>query len=204
MALPTLAYRLIGRFSTTRFAQVVHPILYRLTGGAWILGRSLGARTILLTTTGRRSAKARTVPIYGYPLERPGEPLAWAVIGTRGGSRKIPAWFLNITAEPRVIVQVDRQVVPSRAREAAGEEYEAIFAQAAAIYPGYHLYRRETPLHFPIVVLEPEARRAAPAGAGDAAGAVDAAHSVDATGAVDAANATGARSPGDHDSDERT
>jgi deazaflavin-dependent oxidoreductase (nitroreductase family) len=156
MPLPTLAYRLIGRFSTTRFAQVVHPILYRLTGGAGIFGRSLGARTILLTTTGRRSGKARTVPIYGYPQERPEGPRAWAVIGSRGGSREIPAWFRNIQERPEVTVQVHRVIVPSRAREAVGEEYEAIFAQAAAVYPGYHLYRRESPIHIPIVVLEPE------------------------------------------------
>lgn len=160
MALPTLAYRLIGRFSTTRFAQVVHPILYRLTGGAWILGRSLGARTILLTTTGRRSGKPRTVPLYAFPVagQPDGVPGSWAVIGSRGGSREIPAWFRNVEIEPRVTVQVDRRIVPSRAREAAGEEYEAIFAQAAAIYPGYRLYRRESPLHIPIVVLEPEGR----------------------------------------------
>lgn len=155
MPLPTLAYRLIGRFSTTRFARVVHPLLYRLTGGAGILGKSLGARTILLTTTGRRSGKERTVPIYGYPQERPGRPVAWAVIGSRGGSREIPAWFRNIQEHPEVTVQLDRVTVPSLAREVVGEEYETIFAQAAAIYPGYHLYRRESPIHIPIVVLEP-------------------------------------------------
>ena len=155
MPLPTLAYRLIGRFSVTRFAQVVHPILYRLTGGAGIFGKSLGARTILLTTTGRRSGKARTVPIYGYPQGRAGGRVAWAVIGSRGGSREIPAWFRNIQEHPEVTVQVDRAIIPSLAREAVGEEYEAIFAQAAAIYAGYHLYRRESPIHIPIVVLEP-------------------------------------------------
>jgi deazaflavin-dependent oxidoreductase (nitroreductase family) len=152
MPLPTAAYRLIGRFSVTRFAQVAHPILYRLTGGAGILGRSLGARTILLTTIGRHSGKARTVALYAFP--RPSG--AWAVIGSRGGSRVIPAWCLNLQARPEVTVRVDEVTVPSRAREAAGDEYEAIFAQAAAVYPGYHLYRRESPIHIPIVVLEPE------------------------------------------------
>jgi hypothetical protein len=88
MPLPTLAYRLIGRFSVTGFALVRHPGLYRRTGGAGLLGRSLGARTILLTTTGRRSGR-----------------------------------------------------------------------RASAIYPGDHPYRRESPIHIPIVVLEPESGR---------------------------------------------
>jgi len=170
MPLPTLAYRLIGRFSVTRFAQVVHPILYRRTGGAGILGRSLGARTILLTTIGRRSGKARTVPLYAFPLERP--PGAWAVVGSRGGSREIPAWFRNIQDRPGVTVQVDRVVVPSRAREASGEEYEAIFQQAAAVYPGYHLYRRESPVHIPIVVLAPTGGLASEVAPGASVGAL--------------------------------
>ncbi|MEO6060014.1 MAG: hypothetical protein ABIQ05_08600 [Candidatus Limnocylindria bacterium] len=37
----------------------LHPILYRWTGGARLLGRSLGNLTILLTTVGRRSGRPR-------------------------------------------------------------------------------------------------------------------------------------------------
>jgi hypothetical protein len=54
-----------------------------------------------------------------------------------------------------VTVQVGDVVVPSLAREAIGDEYEAIFEHAAAVFPGYHLYRRESPVHIPIVVLQP-------------------------------------------------
>jgi hypothetical protein len=40
-------------------------------------------------------------------------------------------------------------------REVAGDEYERIFEVAAWGFPGFRLYRAESPIHIPIVVLEP-------------------------------------------------
>ena len=153
MPLPTVAYRLIGRFSTTRFDRWLHPLLYRLTRGRGIVGRALGADMLLLTTVGRRSGRLRTVALFAFPLGA--SPGAWAVIGSRGGSREIPAWYRNLEASPEATIQVGASVTPVRAREAFGAEYEAIFEGAAAVYPGYRLYRAEAPHHVPIVVLEP-------------------------------------------------
>jgi hypothetical protein len=35
-------YRLIGKIGTSRLVSRVHPPLYRLTGGRWLVGRNLG------------------------------------------------------------------------------------------------------------------------------------------------------------------
>ena len=59
--LPTLAYRLIGRFSTSRLDRWLHPLLYRASGGRGIIGRVLGSEMLLLTTSGRRSGRPRSV-----------------------------------------------------------------------------------------------------------------------------------------------
>lgn len=157
MPLPALAYRLFGRFSVTKLDQVLHPFLYRLTGGRGILGRSLGCETLLLTTTGRVSGEARTVALYAWPVgPAVGSPAgSWAVIGTRGGSRKVPAWYRNLVATPTAIVQVRAHRFAARPRELVGPAFEAVFEQAASVYPGYRLYRAEAPQHVPIVVLEP-------------------------------------------------
>ena len=155
MPLPTLAYRLIGRFSVSRFDRVVHPFLYRWSGGRGLLGRALGCEMVLLTTTGRRTGEPRTVALFAFPVAEP--PGSWAVVGSRGGSKKIPAWYGNLEAVPRATLQVHARTLDVRAREVVGEEYEAIFEQAAAAYPGYRLYRAESPVHIPIVVLEPAA-----------------------------------------------
>ncbi|HEX8025706.1 MAG TPA: nitroreductase/quinone reductase family protein [Candidatus Limnocylindrales bacterium] len=150
MALPELAYRVIGRFSVTRFDRLLHPFLFRLSGGRGITGRVLGAEMLLLTTRGRRSGRERTVALFGFPRDG-----GWVVIGSRGGSRTLPAWYRNLEAERAAMIQVRAQRVPVAARDLEGSEYEAAFEQAAAVYPGYRLYRRESPIHIPIVLLMP-------------------------------------------------
>ncbi len=150
MALPDLAYRLIGRFSTTRFDRALHPLLYRLSGGRWITGRVLGSDSILLTATGRSSGKPRTVALFAFPSDG-----GWIVIGSRGGSGRVPDWAHNLLAEPRATIQLRSRSAPVVARELTGEEYETAFEVAAASYPGYRLYRRDARHHIPIFRLEP-------------------------------------------------
>jgi len=155
MALPTVAYRLMGRFSTSRFDRWLHPVLYRLTGGRGIIGRILGCEMVLLTTTGRRSGRLRAVALFAFPQADAPVPGSWAVVGSRGGGNAIPAWYRNLEASPAAALQVRDRSTAVRAREAGGDEYERIFEQAARCYPGYRLYRAESPIHIPIVVLEP-------------------------------------------------
>ena len=149
MALPDVAYRAIGWFSTTRFDRVLHPILYRRFGARGILGRVLGSDMLLLTTTGRRSGEPRTVALFTFP-----DGDAWIVVGSRGGSRRHPAWYRNLVARPEASVRVRDRDVPVLARELHGDEYEAAFETAARTYPGYRVYRRRSPIHIPILRLD--------------------------------------------------
>ncbi len=153
MPLPIVAYRLIGRFSVSRFDRILHPFLYRRLRGRGLLGRILGCDMVLMTTTGRRSRVPRTVALFAFPVA--GHAGSWAVIASRGGSGQIPAWYRNLKATPRVEVQVQGRTQVARAREVFGIEYETIFEQAARAFPGFRLYRAEATQHVPIVVLEP-------------------------------------------------
>ena len=153
--LPSLAYRLIGRFSTSRFDRWLHPLLYRASGGRGIVGHALGAEMVLLTTMGRRSGRPRSVVLFGFRVDGP--PGSWAVIGSRGGSGRIPAWYRNLGAHPEASLQVRDARTRVRARTVEGPDYEAIFERAAATYPGYRLYRSTARQPIPIVVLEPDA-----------------------------------------------
>ena len=148
--LPDLAYRLIGRFSVSRFDRFLHPLLYRLTGGRGITSRVLGAEMLLLTTRGRRSGSPRTVALFAFARDG-----GWAIIASRGGTREIPAWYRNLEAERRATIQVGVRTIAIEARDLVGDAYEAAFEQAATAYPGYRLYRRESPLRIPIVLLAP-------------------------------------------------
>ena len=154
MALPDVAYRVIGWFSTTRFDRALHPILYRLTGGRGITGHVLGADNILLTTTGRRTGLPRTVALFAFDDGR-----GWVVIASRGGSGRVPDWAYNLQASPSAAIQVGRRTAPAAARELEGDEYESAFEWAALRYPGYRLYRRNARHHIPIFRLEPAPSR---------------------------------------------
>lgn len=151
MALPDIAYRLIGWFSTTRFDRVLHPWLYRVTGGRGLIGRSLGLETILVTAPGARTGRPRTVALFGF--RRDG---GWVVIASRGGSKRIPAWYGNLARAGRAVVRIGQRDVNVRVHELEDEAYEAAFELAAAGYGGYRLYRRESPVRIPIVLLLPE------------------------------------------------
>ena len=154
MALPDAAYRLIGWFSTTRFDRVLHPLLYRRSSGAGITGRVLGADSILLTTTGRSSGRPRTVALFAFLSDG-----GWIVVGSRGGSGRVPDWAHNLQADPRATLQLRGRQAPCVARELFGDAYEAAFELAAAAYPGYRVYRRAAAHHIPVFRLEPTAPR---------------------------------------------
>jgi deazaflavin-dependent oxidoreductase (nitroreductase family) len=149
MALPDVAYRLIGWFSATRFDRAVHPFLFRLTGGRGITSRVLGVDQVLLTAAGRRTGRPRTVALFAFPSEG-----GWIVVASRGGSGRVPDWAHNLVANPSATMRTPAGEVDVEARELAGDAYEAAFEQAATAYPGYRLYRRTARHHIPIFRLE--------------------------------------------------
>lgn len=105
--------------------------------------------TLLLTTTGRRSGSAKTLPlIYG---EADG---AYVIIASKGGAPEHPAWYLNLVAEPAVDVQVLAERFSARARTATGDERAKRWEQLAQIYPPYNDYHTKTEREIPVIILE--------------------------------------------------
>jgi deazaflavin-dependent oxidoreductase (nitroreductase family) len=125
-----------------------HVRRYRETGGE--VGHIWnGVPALLLTTTGRRTGEQRTTPlIYG----RDGD--AYVVVASKGGHPQHPAWYLNLTADPEVELQVKDEVFAARARTATAEERPRLWQQMAGIWPAYDDYAAKTTREIPIVVLE--------------------------------------------------
>ena len=140
---------IVGRTGTSLLARWLHAPLYRWTGGAGPLGRSLGNLTVLLTTTGRRSGTSRTTAIWAYP-----DGDALVLVGSYGGRHTTPGWVYNLRGQPEATVQVRREVRRVRAREAAGEEYDGLWKLVVAAYPGYEAYLEWADRVIPLVVLE--------------------------------------------------
>jgi deazaflavin-dependent oxidoreductase (nitroreductase family) len=121
---------------------------YRETDGAeghdW-----QGTKTLLLTTTGRRSGEKRTLPlIYG----RHGDD--YLIVASKGGADEPPAWYLNLEADPEVEVQVLDDRFKARARTATPDEKPEMWKTMTAEWPDYDAYQRKTDREIPVVVLE--------------------------------------------------
>lgn len=104
--------------------------------------------TLLLTTVGRRSGRARrNALIFG----RDGED--YLVVASKGGSDTPPDWYVNLTAEPHVRVQVKGERFDATARTATAAEKARMWPVMAAIWPAYDQYQASTDRDIPVVVL---------------------------------------------------
>jgi deazaflavin-dependent oxidoreductase (nitroreductase family) len=110
-----------------------------------------GAPVLLLTTTGRHSGEQRTTPlIYG----RHGED--YLIVASKGGAPEPPAWYLNLTDDPEVQLQVKADRFRARARTATADEKPELWQTMAEIWPDYDGYQTRTDREIPVVVLERE------------------------------------------------
>jgi deazaflavin-dependent oxidoreductase (nitroreductase family) len=123
------------------FARILHHIdrpVHRLTGGRHTFASLVsGLPVVMLTTTGARSGRPRSVPVLGLPT---GDGLA--VIASNYGQRRHPAWYHNLRSNPEGHVSVDGATHSFRAHEAEGEERARIWQEGLAVYPGWSQYER--------------------------------------------------------------
>ncbi len=109
----------------------------------------MGVPTLLLTTTGRRTGQARRTPlIYGEDAEG-----RYVLVASKGGSPDHPAWYYNLDADPRVLVQIKGDVFEATAHTAQGEERDALWQIMTKIWPAYDEYQTKTDRQIPVVVL---------------------------------------------------
>lgn len=105
--------------------------------------------TLLLTTLGRKSGRALTLPlIFG----RSGAD--YVVVASKGGAAEHPAWYLNLEANPEVQVQVKADKFTARAHPANAEERAALWPMMVDIYGPYASYQKKTNRQIPVVVLK--------------------------------------------------
>jgi deazaflavin-dependent oxidoreductase (nitroreductase family) len=95
-----------------------------------------GLPVITVTTTGAKTGKKRTSPLVGIPSKG-----GVAVVGTNFGQARTPGWYHNLRSDPEAEVRYQRVVVPAVAREASGDERDAIITRAEGIYAGFSAYQ---------------------------------------------------------------
>jgi deazaflavin-dependent oxidoreductase (nitroreductase family) len=121
---------------------------FRGTGGK-TAGRFTGRPLLLLTTTGAKTGRPRTVPLV---YSRDGDRLV--VIASKGGEPTNPDWYHNLLANPTVTVELPGETFRAAATVADGAERRRLFDQQAALMPFFAEYERTTARQIPVVILE--------------------------------------------------
>ncbi len=155
-----VAQRAIRRFASSGpgswvFARVAHHLdrpVYRMTDGRHTAASLItGLPILMLTTTGARSGKRRTVPVLGLPTDE-----GLAIIASNYGQERHPGWYYNLRRNPEAEVGMDERTWMVRAVEVEGERRQRVWQEALEIYPGFATYeRRADHRRIHVFVLEP-------------------------------------------------
>jgi F420H(2)-dependent quinone reductase len=148
---------------TLAWITKIHRGLFQLTGGAVgsvVPNRSepgsrwpvRAMRILLLTTRGRKSGLARTVPLPYFVYDD-----RILLVASFAGGDAHPAWLLNLRDQPEVEVQLGRRVQRARAEELVGADRDQLWLRLTSDWPRYAVYQRGTKRTIPLVelVLEP-------------------------------------------------
>jgi deazaflavin-dependent oxidoreductase (nitroreductase family) len=144
------------------YARTLHHIdhvVYGLTRGratftSWVAGLPI----VMLTTTGAKSGRPRTLPLVGVPHDG-----GLVVIASNYGQRHNPAWYYNLRARPAATIIFEGERRDVVARELDGEERERWYARGVEIYPGWTQYRKRAAHRtIPVIELRPAEDQPAP------------------------------------------
>jgi len=123
--------------------------LYRLTRGR--ITRLWHRRAIVLTTTGRRSGRARTVIVQVFP-----DGTDLFVVAANSGLPRPPGWYFNLMAHPSVVGELDGKRLQLHAEPLSGAEAADLWKRVVlATAPDYEKYARRTGRIPPMFRLAP-------------------------------------------------
>jgi deazaflavin-dependent oxidoreductase (nitroreductase family) len=128
----------------------LNTLAYKASGGR--VGGSFlqGAPVALLTTTGRKSGQPRVSPLL---FLRDGDRVV--LVASQGGRTNNPMWYLNLKANPKVSVQIKKEVLELTARDATEAERAHYWPQLVAMYSSFEDYQTWTDRVIPIVICDP-------------------------------------------------
>ena len=130
----------------------IQDVQFTLFGGRW-----MGPPTLRLTTTGRRSGRARRVLLLYLVDELAGESAAGErliVIASAGGAASDPDWCENLRVNPRAVVERGgRRAGTYGAVELEGAEREELFERMCEQWPHFAGYQRKAGRLIPVVAL---------------------------------------------------
>lgn len=123
--------------------------VYKLTGGR-LMGTLQGRPVMLVTMTGAKTGKERTIPLMYVPYKE-----GVIVVASQGGAPKSPVWYKNLVANPDVVVQYKGTKMNLRARQVDDAEKAEVWPTCVEHYHEYDDYQKRTDRNIPVFVCEP-------------------------------------------------
>jgi F420H(2)-dependent quinone reductase len=126
--------------------------VYRASNGRLMNKFPNGSPICLVTMTGRRSGRKRTIPLIHVP---DGDKVI--LVASQGGMSINPLWYHNIKANPLVGITADGVTRSMVAHLANDEEKAAVWPVAVAVYPDFNEYQARTERNIPVFICSPAA-----------------------------------------------
>jgi deazaflavin-dependent oxidoreductase (nitroreductase family) len=124
-----------------------------LSGDTESLALDLGGEMKSVVVVTIRGAK--TLQPQRIPLMRVEQNGCYALVASKGGSTKAPAWYYNLRANPYVQLQDLTTVGDFVARELVGEERAVWWDRAVQVFQPFVGYAEKAGRLIPVFVLEP-------------------------------------------------
>lgn len=104
---------------------------------------------LLLTHKGAKSGQVRTCPlVYATDGDR------IVIAASKAGAPNHPHWYLNISANPEVTLEVGTEKYQARAVTVTGVERDRLYQVIATAMPVFNEYAAKTDRVIPVVVFE--------------------------------------------------
>lgn len=154
--LDTMAARLSGGRGTMSgmdIQEVNRRVIEQFRAGGEVDGMHRD-RLVLLTTVGARTGRRHTAPMMFHP-----DGDRTVVIASNRGAPRHPDWYLNLVADPHVVVEIGDDVYDAVATTLTGADRDRVWADIVAADPFFTDHQAATTRQIPLVVLN----RVAPA-----------------------------------------
>lgn len=122
--------------------------VYRISRGK-LMSSTFGNPICLVTMTGAKSGKTRTIPLMYVPN---GDTVL--LVASQGGMPKNPVWYHNLVAHSDVIIEQGGQRRKLKARLVDKEEKRLLWPICVEHYSDYANYQERTTRDIPVFICE--------------------------------------------------